>query len=73
MAIIGDLDELETTFFDGDLDTGRSGVERILEQLFDSVGRSMDDLSVRQPRCTKHVDSQGTHLCRRDSVDDILL
>ena len=46
VTVIRNLDELEAALFDRDLDTGRARIERVLEQLFDCIGRSVDDLSI---------------------------
>lgn len=45
MAIVGDLNELETTVFNGDVNGGRAGVEAVLDELFDRGHRPLDDLA----------------------------
>lgn len=44
VAVIGDLDKLESAFLDIDLDRRRPSIQRVLQQLFDGVTRPMYDL-----------------------------
>ena len=73
MAVVCDLDELETAVFDGQLDGGRSGVERVFDELFDRVGWAVDDLSAARTSVGGLVAMVGERdLGRRDVVHYIL-
>jgi hypothetical protein len=45
MAIVGDANELSATGFDFDPDSGRTGVEGVLEQFFYNGGWAVDYLT----------------------------
>jgi hypothetical protein len=67
VAIVRDLDELEASFFQGELDGGRTGVERVLNELLDRVGWAMYDLlSETTSGCN------ATYLCGSNLVHNIL-
>ena len=44
MAVIRDLNELQPSFFQQELDGGRARVEGVLNELFDSVRRTVNNL-----------------------------
>lgn len=45
MTIVSDLEQLETTVLDQDFDSSGASVNRVLEQLLESVHRRHDDFS----------------------------
>ena len=45
VAVVGDANELSATGFDLDADSGRTGVDRILEKFFDHGGWAIDYLT----------------------------
>ena len=45
LAVVFDADELLAAELDGDGDAARAGVERVLDQLLDDRGRTLDDLA----------------------------
>ena len=57
MAVIRDLNELEPSFFQQELDGGRARVEGVLNELFDSVRRTVNDL--RSQSCSSRVVAGG--------------
>jgi hypothetical protein len=67
VAVIGDLDELEASFLQGELDGGRTGVERVFNELLDRVGWAMYDL-LRET----NVGGNATHLRGSNLVHNIL-
>jgi hypothetical protein len=48
MSIVRDLDKLQPAFFNGQFDRGRPGVERVFDELFDSIGRAVNNLFMNQ-------------------------
>lgn len=49
MAVVGNLDELEASVLDDDVDGGGSGVEAVLDELFHGGVRALDHLSGGDP------------------------
>jgi hypothetical protein len=45
VAVVGDTDELASSGFDLDADTGSTGVERVFEEFFDDGGGAFDDFA----------------------------
>lgn len=44
MSVIRYLDELEAAIFESELDGCGSGIERVLDELFNGVGGAVDNL-----------------------------
>ena len=44
-AVVDDPDKLAASGFDGDLDSGRAGIKRVLDNLFDGRGWAFDNLA----------------------------
>jgi hypothetical protein len=44
-AIIGDADQTVSAAVGQDVDLGRAGIERVLDQFFDDAGRPLDDFT----------------------------
>jgi hypothetical protein len=44
-AIVPNDNQAATTILDVDIDTGRTGIHRILDELFDDAARSLDDFA----------------------------
>src|SRR3954447_13449332 len=78
MAVVDDLDERDAAAGDTDPDACRSGVDGVLDQLFDNRDRSLDDLTgrdlanrsfIQQPkRHPASVSTSGSKLGARPSV-----
>jgi hypothetical protein len=61
-AVVAHANELETTAANVDANGGRSGIERVLDQLFDDRCRPLDRLSggdTRRDPDRKHANSAG--------------
>ena len=44
-AVVGDADEFAPALLDGDVDSRRAGIDRILDDLLDHARRPLDDLA----------------------------
>lgn len=55
MTIVLNLKQLQTAFFDQNLDLGRPGVQGILNQFLQGVGRPLNDLHTPMVRASHFI------------------
>jgi len=45
MSVVSDLKELESAFFDENIDLRRVGIDRVFDEFFQGVGGALDDFA----------------------------
>ena len=61
VAVVGHPDEAPPARFDGDLDLGRAGVERVLDEFLDRRSRPLDDLARGDAVDEQRIEAANRH------------